>query len=164
MTRQSTTVLTVGPSSIAPWGDRVWRVSGSAQLVEGSTPYWIVTPTLPANHPATPAEIEVAAPLPGSVVDSVLLLLAVHFGDDDVEAFLTETHNISVEEGVRVIAPYWDLSDETVGFLAEHLSATLRLGFTLLDDLCLVDDVVIETLRALGFDVEVFAPISGSGR
>lgn len=162
MSRQSTALLTVGPRSIAPWGDRAWRVSGTAQLVEGSTPYWIVTPTLPASHSATPAEVEVVVPHPEAVVASVLMFLAAHFGDEDVEAYLVETHNVTLRDGVREIAPYYELADETVRFLADHLSRTLRLAVTLLDDFSLVDDEVIAELRALGFDVDVFVPALGA--
>lgn len=162
MSRQSTALLTVGPRSIAPWGDRAWRVSGTAQLVEGSTPYWIVTPTLPAIHSATPAEVEVVVPHPEAVVASVLMFLAAHFGDEDVEAYLVETHNVTLRDDVREIAPYYELADETMRFLADHLSRTLRLAVTLLDDFSLVDDEVVAELRALGFDVDVFVPALGA--
>mgnify|MGYP007099122287 CR=1 FL=1 len=127
-------------------------------MVEGSTPYWIVTPTLPALHTVSPSEVEVVTPHPEAVVDSVLMFLAAHFGDDDVEAYLVETHNLTVSEGVREIAPYYELADETARFLADHLSQSIRLGVTLLDDLSLVDVSVVERLRGLGFDVDVFAP------
>jgi hypothetical protein len=131
-------------------------------LVEGSTPYWIVTPTLPASHSATPAEVEVVVPHSEAVVASVLMFLAAHFGDEDVEAYLVETHNVTLRDGVREIAPYYELADETVRFLADHLSRTLRLAVTLLDDFSLVDDDVVAELRALGFDVDVFVPALGA--
>lgn len=163
MSRQSTALLTVGPRFTFPWGDdaKAWRVSGSAQLVEGSTPYWIVTPTQPASHNVSPNAVEVVIPHPELVVDSILMLLAAHFGDNNVEAHLEETHNITMRDGVRVIAPYFELSEATAFFLGERLSQSMRLGMTLLDDMSLVDESVISSLRKLGFPVQVFAPISG---
>ena len=163
MSRCSTALLTVGPRSLGPWGDRNWRVSGTCQLVEGSTPYWIVTPTQPAEHQVTPSEFEVVVPYPSAVVESVLLLLGANFGDDAVEGYLIDTHNITVSAGRREVARYPELSDEGVRLLSEHLAPSLRLAFTLLDDLCLIDDEVISMLRELGFDVDVFLLDRSSG-
>lgn len=159
MTRVSTALLAIGPKSIAPWGDRAWRVSAAAQLVEGSSPFWIVTSTKPAQHPVFPEEIEVSSPNVESVVDSILFLLAAHFGDQGIENNLVETHNILVGEGgVRELARFYELSDHTRGFLAKEMSQQVRLGLTQLDDLSLMNDAVIERLGILGFDVEVFGP------
>jgi hypothetical protein len=164
MTRQSTALLTVGPRSVAPWGDtHIWRVSGTAQLVEGSIPYWIVTPTQPPVHRAMPAEVGVEVPYTEAVVESILLLLALHFGDDDLADYLVEHHNLTIDEdGVRLLAPYPELADDVTQFVASRLSASLRLGFTYLDDLCLVSEDVISVLRDdLNFSVSVFAPTLG---
>lgn len=164
MTRVSTALLAIGPKSIAPWGDRAWRVSATAQLVEGSSPYWIVHPTQPAQHPVVPNEIGVSSPHSESVVDSVLFLLATHFGEDDVEANLLESHNIELgDDGLREVAEFYELSDYNRGFLAKRLSERVRLGLTQLDDLSLVGDEVVEQLRRLGFDLEVFGPKTSAG-
>jgi hypothetical protein len=163
MTRLSTALLTIGPKSIAPWGDRAWKVTATAQLVEGSTPYWIVTPTKPARHLVLPEEIEVSSPHVDSVVDSILFLLASHFGEESVENNLAETHNIRVGEGgVRELARFFELSDHSRGFLAKQMSQQVRLGLTQLDDLSLMNDAVIERLSLFGFDVEVFGPKASS--
>lgn len=137
-----------------------WRISGTAQLVEGSTPYWIVTPTQPQGHAVTPGELAVRIPHPDITVESILMLIAAHFGDIVVERRLVESHNMSIRDGVRVISPYFELPDEMVTFLAEHLSGHIRLGFTILDEMSLVDDSVIDSLRAMGFSVQVFTPVS----
>jgi hypothetical protein len=159
MTRVSTALLAIGPKSIAPWGDRAWRVAGTAQLVSASVPYWIVTPTQPAQHPVLPDEIEVSSPHSDSVVESILFLLASHFGDEGVEQSLVETHNIQVNDlGHRELARFYELSQHTQAFLATRMSQQVRLGLIHLDDLSLVSDEVIESLRNLGFDVEVFDP------
>lgn len=156
MPRQSTSLLTIGPRLLSPWADRAWRVSATAQLVSGSSAYWIVTPTLPAQHSVDPGEIEVAAPYADSVIDSVLFLLAVHFGDEDVERVLVETHNLSLNGRTREPAQFYELADTTRDFIANKMAGVARLGFTRLDDLSLVNDEVFAALLRYGFDVEVY--------
>lgn len=162
MTRQTTALLTIGPRTVSPWGDtNIWRVAGTAQLVEGgAAPYWIVTPTSPAEHSVTPSEMSVEMPTADAVVESVAMLLAAHFGADGLASYLEEHHNLTVgADGRRDVAPYWDVSDARVlDHLARELSPRLRLGFTLLDDLCLVDEEVVTRLRSYGFTVDVFTP------
>jgi hypothetical protein len=147
----------VGPRSISPWGDRAWRVAFTAQLVVGgSSAYWIVTATEPASHPSRPNEISIAAPTAENVLDSVILLLAAHAGGDDVERCLVESHNIEVSDQVRVIAPFWDLAPEVTAFLSSRLTPAIRLGVTFLDQPELFTPEVVDGLRSLGFDVDVF--------
>lgn len=157
MTLVSTALLYVGPKSVGPWGDNAWRISGTAQLVEGSSPYWIVTSTQPVQHRVTPDEIEVAAPQDACVVESILFLLASHFGGDVVEKYLVETHNISVgQDGTRELARFYEVVDDAKDFLARHLCEVIRLGITRLDETSLVNDAVIGAMRDLGFDLAIF--------
>lgn len=156
MSRQTTALLFIGPRTLSPWADRAWRVSATAQVVENSGAYWIVTPTLPSQHRVSPAEVSVHAPFAEAVVDSVLFLLAAHFGDDEVENYLVETHNVSLQGGTRELAPFYELADTTREYLARKMSEVVRLGFTRLDDLSLVNDNVIAALLRYGFDVEIF--------
>lgn len=162
MSKQTTALLTVGPRNISPWGDRLWRVSIHAQLVAANGgDYWLVSPTEPAQHPVESNVVAVEMPSSESVVESIVMLLAAHLGDEDVEACLTETHNIEVTEGVRRISPYWDVSDpRTFEYLTGRLSQLIRLGVTVLDDMSLVNSEAIADLRLLGFDVDVFVPTS----
>jgi hypothetical protein len=157
MSRQSTALLTIGPRTLSPWGDRAWRVAATAQLVEGSSAYWIVTSTVPAQHLVRPYEIEVPVPHAEAVIDSVLFLLASHFGDEVVENYLVETHDLSLKGDIRELAPFYELADTTRDFLANKMAGVVRLGFTRLDDLSLVNDEVITGLLRYGFDVEVYA-------
>lgn len=158
MSKQTTALLTVGPKSIAPWGDRAWRIALTAQLVSANSgDYWIVTPTEPANHAVGPAEVMVEAPQRECLIESIVMVLAAHLGDEDVEACLTETHNIETVGGVRTIPAYWDISDtRTFDYLTGRLSELVRLGVTILDDTSLVNVEAIADLRLLGFDVDVF--------
>ncbi len=164
MTRVSTALLMIGPKSIAPWGDSAWRVSATAQLVEGANPYWIVTPTQPAQHSVSPNEIAVTTPHSDSVIESILFILATHFGDDDVETVLAESHNIALDnDGLRTVAQFYELSDHNRAFIAKRLSRQIRLGLTQLDDFSLASNETVQQLRRLGFDVEVFEPRASAG-
>ncbi len=157
MTRVSTALLIISPRSVGSFADRAWRLAGSAQLVEGSIPYWIATPTQPSQHQVSPSEIEVAAPQDDCVVESILFLLASHYGGVEVENHLLETHNICLgQNGARELARFYELVGETMYFLSRNLCETVRIGFVRLDESSLVNDGVIGALRDLGFDVEVF--------
>ena len=157
MTRVSTALLTVSPRVVGTFADEAWRISGYAQIVEGSIPYWIITPTQPAQHRVNPDEIEVAAPQNACIVESILFLLASHFGDDVVENYLVETHNISLgQDGTRELARFYEIVDDAKDFLARHLCDVIRLGITRLDETSLVNEAVIGALRDLGFDVAIF--------
>lgn len=160
--KQSTALLFVGPKSVAPWNDRVWRIAATAQLVEGSVPYWIVTPTEPTQHPVTSSGIEVVSPHTEAVVDSLLVLLGAHFGDDEVEGRMVESHNLNVQDGVREIAPFYELASATRAAIASRLCLSVRLGLTRLDDFTLMDDSVIKSLREIGFDLDLFSRESES--
>ena len=150
MSRVTTALLTAGPKSLSPWGDRAWRVSLVAQLVEGSSaPYWIASPTQPAEHLVSPDSLQVEYPAAECVVESA------------VETCLVETENVSLKDGVRHIAPYYDVSaPETFGYLTQKLSERVRLSITVLDEFSLVDDEVIRRLRQAGFDVDVYGLVS----
>lgn len=136
----------------------------SAQLIEGgSSAYWLASPTEPIQHQSAPRELAISSPQHDEVVDSILMLLATHLGDGNIEGYLIDTHNVTLIDGVRVVAPYWDISAaESLRFLVTRLAATVRLGFTLLEEARLVDDQVIETLRLFGFDVDVYSLESSS--
>jgi hypothetical protein len=103
-----------------------------------------------------PDEIDVPAPNVEAVLDSVLFLIALHFGDVSVENFLLETHNLSLKGDTRELAPFYELADTTRDFIANKMSGLVRLAFTRLDDLSLVNDEVFAALRRYGFDVEVY--------
>jgi hypothetical protein len=104
----------------------------------------------------------VPAPYSEAVVESVLFLLAAHFGDDEVENYLVETQNVNLKGGTRELAPFYELADTTRDYLARKMSEVVRLGFTRLDDLSLVNDEVITALLRYGFDVEIYDLASGS--
>ena len=159
MSRQTTALLVAGPRYTGSFGDRAWRLAICAQLVEGSDPaYWLSSPTAPALHPVEPEIVEVDVPYSEAVVDSVIMLLCAHLGDEQIEGLLLDSHLVSLEGGVRRVAPYWaPLADDVRLNLSRHLSSFIRIGFTLMDEFSLVNDAAVDELRLLGFDVDVFS-------
>lgn len=161
MTSSTTAILTVSPKHIGAWGDtHLWRVAASAQLVENSIPYWLVTPTQPAEHKVDGDSVTVETPHAESIAESVLMILAAWFGGSRTEDLLVETHNLTVEQSTRRIAPYWELSDSTQKTLANQLTDQVRLGVTILEQHSLMDDKALDLLQGLGFDVTVFTEAS----
>jgi hypothetical protein len=158
MTSSSTAILTVSPKYVGAWGDtNLWRIVGSAQLVENSIPYWLVTPTQPAEHQVNGDSLTVETPQAETVVESILMLLAVWFGGSRSESLLVETHNLTIEDNSRRIAPYWELSESTQAALASQLASQVRLGVTLLEQPSLLDNRALELMRGIGFEVTVFS-------
>jgi hypothetical protein len=156
MTSSSTAVLSVSPKHVGAWGDsNLWRIAGYAQLVEHNIPYWLVTQTQPAQNKVKQESVTVETPHTESVVASIIMLLAVWFGDK-TEELLVESHNLTIENEVRGLAPYWELADSTQAIIAKRLASQVRLGLSLLDETSLVNVHVVERLRMLGFDVTVF--------
>jgi hypothetical protein len=158
MSRSTTVLLTLGPRTVGSWADRAYRVSHTAQLVEGgSSAYWLITATTPAEHAVAPDIIRIENPDPSDVVNSIIMLAAAHAGNGNVEGLLLDTHNIEVVDGVRNIAEFWEVEPRTEANLARELAQTIRMSFTLLDEVNLVTEEVTERLIAVGFDVEVFS-------
>lgn len=160
MTRVTTAMLMAGPRSLSPWGDRAWRVALTAQLVEGgSSAYWLATPTQPAAYEVKPDAINIETPDLDGMIDSTLIMLALHLGEANVEGYLYETHNLRVGNSGRWLAPYWELSEDGRDRLAKYLSPNVRIGLTLLEDTTMFL-LAYQGLVSLGFDVDVFAPVT----
>ena len=158
MTRSTTATISVSPKHVGIWADQdLWRIAGLGQIVEGNTPYWIVTPTQPAQYAVADKAVSIETPDPEIVLDSILIWLSVWFGGEVEEARLLESHNIAIDGGQRLLAPNWELADSTKANLAKGMAQKVRLAVTILDDTSLVNEQVVEGLRNFGFDVAVFA-------
>jgi hypothetical protein len=158
MSRSTTVLLTIGPRTVGSWADRAYRVSHTAQLVEGgSSAYWLITPTSPAEHAVAPDVIRIETPDPSDVVNSTIMLAAVHVGNSTAEGILLDAHNVEIVDGVRQVAEFWEVEPRTESNLAATLAPNIRMSFTLLDEMNLVTEEVTERLIAYGFDVEVFS-------
>jgi len=157
MTKQTTALMTIGPLTTGAFGDiEPWRISSQSQLVEGSVPYWLVTPTQPAEHAVTNEAVFIDLPETEFVVHSVLMVAAAWHGGDGLLGYLIDTENICLEGDKREIAPYWELADETVKQIVQKLVVQVKLGFTIMDEMSLINQEVIASLRGLGFHVDVF--------
>jgi hypothetical protein len=115
----------------------------------------LVTPTQPAEHAVGTDVLVVEFPDADAVVASVVMLVATWHGGDGVIGYLMDTENVTLDDA-RTIAPYWELSEEGVRHLSNKLKGQVKLAFTIMADMCMVDDEVIRTLRSFGFHVDVF--------
>jgi hypothetical protein len=157
MTKQTTAQMTIGPLATGAFGDvQPWRISSQSQLVEGSVPYWLVTPTQPAEHTVTNEAVFIELPDAEFVVHSVLMVAAAWHGGESLLGYLIDTENILMDGDKRAIAPYWELADQTVKQIVQKLALQVKLGFTIMDEMSLINEEVIATLRSLGFHVDVF--------
>lgn len=157
MSTITTTLLSVGPKAIHPWGDRAWKVALQAQYCSGSSAdFWLVAPTQPAQHEVGSDIVMVQHPDHQGVLDSLVYLLALHLGNEEIEGYLHDHHNVTMDGDKRVPVEFWELTTQTRMDLARRLSKYLRLGITVLDESALVDPLVVRDLRSLGFDVDVF--------
>jgi hypothetical protein len=145
-------------SKVTHLGNRIWQMSHSMQLVEGgSAAYFVSTSLLPATHDVVPKEVLIYNPHIESVIDSLLMCLAVNVGDDDMQSYLLDTQNVFPDGSNRNVAAYWDISDEEVRpVIVQKLSKQVRLGITKLEKESLIDENVIEVLGLYGFDVDLF--------
>lgn len=109
-----------------------------------------------------PRDLVVELPTEEHVVASIVMLLALHAGDERVMRCLIESHNVAIEDGVRVVAPYWELAPDVLVYLTEILSSQIRLGLTLLDEPQTISEGVMSALRTGGFDLDVFALVDPS--
>lgn len=161
MTRNSTAALFAGPRSIAPWGDRSWRVALWGQLVEGgAAPHWIASPTAPVLHAVRPDFVRIDQPCDADVVDSIVMTVALHLGDAAAEGLLLDTHNISLDGDARVLSQWWELAPEVLTELAHIVAGTTRLGLTTVSEFSLITSGVVDSLRELGFDTDVYGLLS----
>jgi hypothetical protein len=111
---------------------------------------------VPAEHPVATPEVLISIPYPIAAAEALILALGAHLGDEQVENLLLETHNIELLDGIRHVAPYWELADTARSLLCNHLKSSVRVGLTVLDGLTLATPEVVALLRDYGFDVDVF--------
>jgi hypothetical protein len=161
MTRQTTVLLSLSPRNSGMWGDSIYRLSHTAQLVEGgSAAHWLVTATQPAQHLVSPHSLVLETPDSECVVSSVLLLVALHVGDENAEGLLVDTHNVQIDSQnalpVRQVAEFWEIESRVGEQLARMLAPHVRMAVTVLDEMNIFSNDVVSRLRALDFEIEVF--------
>ncbi|MCU1445269.1 hypothetical protein [Cryobacterium sp.] len=158
MSKGTTAFVLVGPSGVGAFHDPLWRVWGTAQLVEGGSngPYWLTAPGGHNDDGAGPESLVIDSDDPQIVARSVVALLAASVGDDALIAHLERAGLITVADGRRVIRSPWHLSGADLDECAESLS--VRIGIVRLAERSALDDESVMALRSWGFTVDEFTP------
>lgn len=161
MTQQTTALLALSPRTSGPWQDSVYRISHSIQLVEGgSSAYWLTTSTQPPAHNVSSDVLRIECPESDYLTSTVILLAALHAGDENAEGYLLETHNIDLVDldGVptRRLAEFWELEPRVEESIARLLAPQVRMAVTVLDEMNIFSPDVVQALRDYGFQIEVF--------
>ena len=129
-------------------------VSVFAQLFEGNQTFWQVTPLAEIEDLRGFKKIEVSAPTAEAIISSILFLLGIWADTRDTRHYLNKIGNINL--GSNSVTPNWTLTQATKAILANSLSDQVRIRFAILDEINLIDEDVISSLRSLGFTVELY--------
>lgn len=158
MTTSSTALLFISPKGAGPFFVPAWRVGTFSELAEGGSngPYWIIRdPDQPGKSYLPLQDLD-----EDRVVASIALLLAGCIGDSNLEGLLIDTHNLSLEDGRKGFAPFWDLSESDQARIFDKMKGRVRIGINLLDESSLITESVIARLRASQIQVAVFETLS----
>lgn len=158
MTKFSSALLMVGPAQVGIFGDDLWRVGLTSQLVEGGSngPYWL-TPVTGFREKEETALI--IGEIQSSVlVDSVIILSALASGEKRALGLLFDTHNVVQDEYGLHVAPYWELAPSVRDALVRYISPLVKLGLVRLDSETLMNQSLVNDLSLLNFRVQVFEP------
>lgn len=159
--KHTTAMVFAGPKAIGSFGDEsAWRIGLTCQVVDGGTsgPYWLCV---------MPGKKELAVMWNGLGIDegvhSLILALALSFGDRQVIGILESTHNI-VEgpEGLSP-APYWEIAPEVEAGLTSLLRERVKLGAIFIDEQSSLTEAMLAKLVGLGFSVDRHARIQTRG-
>lgn len=159
MTKFSTALLMIGPAQIGIFGDDLWRVASSSQLVEGGSngPFWLTPVSGFSGKNETALLIDGTEP---SVLrDSVLILGALASNDEQAIGILRDTHNIVEDDFGIHVAPYWELAPSTRDSLIRQIEQKVRFGFVILDEDSILDSRFFDSLTLAGLSSEVFTRV-----
>lgn len=159
MTKFSTALLMIGPAKIGIFGDDLWRVASSSQLVEGGSngPFWLTPVSGFSGKNETALLIDGTEP---SVLrDSVLILGALASNDEQAIGILRDTHNIVEDDFGIHVAPYWELAPSTRDSLIRQIEQKVRFGFVILDEDSILDSRFFDSLTLAGLSSEVFTRV-----
>jgi hypothetical protein len=148
----------VGPSVVGAFQDPLWRVGGTAQLVEGGSngPFWLTAPAGHGDDGVGPESLVIDSDDPQVVARSLVALIAATAGDDALIAQLHRARLFSVVDGRRVIRSPWRLSGADLDDCVESLS--VRIGIVRMAERSALDDESVAALRSWGFTVDEFTP------
>ena len=157
MSKFSSSLLFVGPSGVGPFHSPDWRVSWCVNLVEGGSngPFWL---PLPSFEDQRVVELMMIDGHDAQLVaESLVLLLAVVFGSENLLGLLEETHNFSqTDDRTFKMAPFWELAHDVRVKCVSDLKGRLRVGVVQLDAGSIFDSEVVGLLESWGLRVEAF--------
>lgn len=158
MTKSTTALLFIGPSGAGPFHSPLWRVGSTAQVVEGGTngPFWLISSADDGSEGLMPNYLPIESLHAETVARSVVLLVATLVGSGHIRGLLSDTQNISIVEGRKTFAPYWELADDVLTQITHELSESCRLGIVTLDEPTVLNDAAVQLLRSWGLRVETF--------
>lgn len=159
MTKFSTALLMVGPARVGIFGEDLWRVASSSQLVEGGSngPFWLTPVSGYSGKDETALLIDGIEPW--VLRDSVVILGALASKDEQALGLLRDTHNIVEDDFGIHVAPYWELAPSTRESLIRQISQKVRFGFVILAEDSILDSRFFESLTLSGLSFEVFSQI-----
>jgi hypothetical protein len=156
VTKFSSALLMVGPAQVGIFGDDLWRVGLTSQLVVGGSngPFWLSPVTGQQGKEESALLLESTDT--SVIVDSVVILGSIASNDDQALGILRDSHNLVDDAFGEHVAPYWELTPSTRQQLLDRIVDRVRLGFVLLESESLLDQRFFECIRETGLKTEVY--------
>lgn len=161
MSKHTTALVMVGPAGVGPFRSPDWRVSMTAQLIEGgsSGPVWMTSPGGHHDEGIAPESMLIDGTGADLVARSLVLLIAASIGDEVLRSRLADTGNVELDEHRMAIADPWLLPDDLLHTCTTSLSARCRIGIVRLEERPSLDSLAASLLRDWGFDVDEFTQV-----
>ena len=157
MTRLSTLYVLMAPRNVGPWGDSIWRVGYTAQLVEGGSggPYWLVSPPSGEENSSVPVTTFIIGGLDTERVSQSLFLLvailslAIEPAADDIKI----PASIEIQNGA---VNRWERPSESELEVLSRRAERLKVGLVSLDSQAIFNDEAVGKFREFGIETHVF--------
>lgn len=162
MSNHTTALVMVGPAGVGPFRARDWRVSMTAQLIEGgsSGPAWMTSPGGHHDDGIAPESMLIDGTGPDIVARSLVLLIAASIGDEQLRSRLADAGNVELDVHGMAIADPWSLPDDLLHTCTSSLAAQCRIGIVRLEEYPALDACAASLLRDWGFDVDEFTQMA----
>ena len=158
MTKHTTALVMGGPAGVGAIRAADWRVSMTAQLIEGGCrgPVWMTSPGGHHDEGVAPESMLIDGSGPDVVARSLVLLIAASIGDESLRSRLADAGGVELDEHRMALAAPWLLPDDLLLSCTRSLSATCRIGIVRLEENPSLDTRAASQLRDWGFDVDEF--------
>jgi len=161
MSKHTTALVMVGPAGVGPLRTPDWRVSMTAQLIEGgsSGPVWMTSPGGHHDEGVAPESMLIDGTEADLVARSLVLLIAASIGDEPLRSQLVDAGNVELDEHRMAISDPWLLPDDLLLTCTDSLSAQCRIGIVRLEERPSLDTRAASLLRDWGFEVDEFSQL-----